>query len=596
MVSISGRYVLVFNGEIYNHRDLRLQLDLLGISSETDVTKVWRGHSDTETVLAAVELWGIDKALKSVIGMFAMALWDRQERTLTLARDRLGEKPLYYGWQGGVLLFGSELKALRKHPAFQSEVDWNVVPLYMRHGYIPAPWSVWRGIFKLLPGSWVKFREDQQGQSLTPISYWCLRDVILRGQSEPFSGSDSEAVDLLEDSLSRAVAAQQLSDVPVGAFLSGGIDSSTIVALMQAKSHRPVKTFTIGFNEAGYNEATHAKLIAAHLRTDHSELYVDDSCARKVIPSLSEMYDEPFGDSSAIPTYLVSQLARQQVAVSLSGDGGDELFAGYGRYFNDSMEQTRKMMRRCIPEHARGIALTILRSNGLKHIDEVLARCLQAAGLKYSKSILSACETRAGMLECRSRIELYRLACSYWPQITRQSQYSKIILEYGYNDFALMEIIEEVHRMMAIDTVTYLPDDILVKVDRAAMSVSLETRVPMLDHRVVGLAWRFPYSMKVRDGRGKWILRQLLYRYVPPNLVERPKMGFGVPVATWLRGPLHDWADALINSPRFLEGSSVDPKTVRRRWQEHLKGQQNWGDSLWIAIMWQAWIESIGRG
>lgn len=582
MVSASGRYVLVFNGEIYNHLDIRRRLD-----AEGDV--VWRGHSDTETLLATIEGWGLDATLKESVGMFALALWDRQDRTLSLARDRMGEKPLYYGWQGKTLLFGSELKALRAHPAFQSEINRDVLPLYLRHGYIPAPWSIWKGIHKLLPGTSVRFAASQLGQLPDPIPYWTLTDVIARCQSEPFTGSDKDAVDALERHLSQAIAGQRLADVPLGAFLSGGIDSSTVVALMQAQSAKPVKTFTIGFHEAGYNEATHAKAVASHLGTDHTELYVTEREAREVIPCLSEIYDEPFGDSSAIPTHMVSRLAHEQVTVSLSGDGGDELFGGYKRYFK--AENLWRGGQR-IPSLLRPAAAAALRSSVPLLVDALLHPLTHAVGHPIGKSVAAKCSLAANLIECKTQSAYYRAITSQWnPAPVAQPGNA---LDYGYSDEQLSGISEPVQRMMAQDSVTYLPDDILVKVDRAAMAVSLETRVPLLDHRVVELAWRIPYAMKVRDGQGKWLLRQVLYRHVPREMIERPKMGFGVPVDSWLRGPLREWAEDLLHGQQLQQQGYLDHKAVHGRWNQHIKGRHNWRDSLWLVLMWQAWLERNG--
>jgi len=564
MVSASGRFVLAFNGEIYNHQDLRRQLEATGCPT-------WRGNSDTETLLGAVAAWGLDVALKAAVGMFALALWDRQDRALTLARDRMGEKPLYYGWQNGVLLFGSELKALRAHPSFRGEIDRDVLPLYLRHGYIPAPWSIYKGIRKLMPSTRVAFAASQRGEFPEPKPYWSLADAIAKGQAEPFDGSDEEAIDALQQHLGQAIAGQRLADVPLGAFLSGGIDSSTVVALMQAQSARPIKTFTIGFDEAGYNEAQHAKAVAKHLGTDHTELYVTSRQAQELIPQLSQMYDEPFGDSSAIPTHLVSGLARQQVTVSLSGDGGDELFGGYGRYFNHKAEALWRGGQK-IPALFRPATQGVLRSL-----------------LSFNQSLAPKAALIADLVDCQTHAAYYQRITSQWNPAPTQGVAHP--LSYGLTEAQLNGIPEPVQRMMAQDSVTYLPDDILVKVDRAAMAVSLETRVPMLDHRVVELAWSMPYSLKVRDGQGKWLLRQVLYRHIPRQLMDRPKMGFGVPVDVWLRGPLREWANDLLAPSRLDSEGYLDAKAITARWCVHLQGCHNWRDSLWLVLMWQAWLE-----
>lgn len=582
-VSASGRYILVFNGEIYNHLDIRRNLCLAG-------EVAWRGQSDTETLIVAIERWGLEAALKQSVGMFALALWDRKERSLFLTRDRLGEKPLYYGWQGKTLLFGSELKALYAHPAFQGEIDRDTLPLYLRHGYVPAPWSVYRGIRKLMPGTWVRFSDVHQGQLPEPTPYWSLIDAISRGQAEPFQGSDTEAIDALEQQLGKAIAAQLLSDVPLGAFLSGGIDSSTVVAIMQAQSSRPVKTFTIGFDETGYNEAEYAKVVARHLGTDHTELYVSSAQTLDVIPHLPTVYDEPFGDSSAIPTHLVSRLAREHVTVSLSGDGGDELFGGYSRYFNHKTESLWRVGQR-IPRFLRPAITTALRSPVSQLVDTILHPLTHALERPLEKSVAARCSLIANLFESTTHSDYYRTITSYWNLDTVPS--SDKNLAYGYHDHHLSMITEPVQQMMAHDSVTYLPDDILVKVDRAAMAVSLETRAPLLDHRVVELAWRIPYTMKVRDGQGKWLLRQTLYRYVPPELIDRPKMGFGVPVDHWLRGTLREWAESLLSESQLIQGGFFDPVPIRRRWKEHIEQRDNWKDSLWLVLMWQAWRNHI---
>ena len=579
MVSEFGRYVLAFNGEIYNHLEIRQQLDAAG-------QVAWRGHSDTESLLAAIQCWGLERTLKASVGMFALALWDREKRTLSLARDRMGEKPLYYGWQGGVFLFGSELKAVRTHPAFESEIDRDVLPLYLRHGYIPAPWSVWRGIRKLTPGTWITVRASDRNSESVPQPYWSFYDAALQGQAGLFAGSDQEAIDALEATLKQAVAGQMVADVPLGAFLSGGIDSSAVVALMQAQSSQRVKTFTIGFAEAGYNEAIHAKAVAAHLGTDHTEMYVTADQAREVIPRLSQMYDEPFGDSSAIPTFLVSQLARQHVTVSLSGDGGDELLGGYGRYFN-AKDEAIWNSGRSMPGFARSVAASALRSKAPVYANAALHRLSEFVRRPIGKSVAARCKLMADLMQCSSHSEYYRVMTSQWnpTPVVKPS----VALDYGLATQQMKAFQNPVEQMMAQDSVTYLPDDILVKVDRAAMAVSLESRVPLLDHRVIELAWRMPYHLKVRDGQGKWLLRQVLYRHVPQELIDRPKMGFGVPVDQWLRGPLREWGEELLGKQLLEEQGFLDAKAIRDRWNEHQRGRHNWRDSIWLVLMWQAW-------
>jgi asparagine synthase (glutamine-hydrolysing) len=581
MQSVSGRFVLVFNGEVYNHLEIRRKLAEAGRGPAS-----WRGHSDTETLLAAIEQWGLEQTLRQCVGMFALALWDRQERALALARDRMGEKPLFYGWQGDVLLFGSELKALRAHPKFRSEIEGNALPAYLRHGYIPAPWSIWRGIFKLTPGCVVHFKGYDLGTLTEPKPYWSLADAIAAGKADPFQGSDKDAIDALERQLQVAIAGQMVADVPLGAFLSGGIDSSTVVALMQARSRRPVKTFTIGFREAGYNEAEHARAVAKHLGTEHTELYVDAAQARSVIPELTCMYDEPFGDSSAIPTHLVSQLARQHVAVSLSGDGGDELFGGYNRYFNLKGERIWRAAR-SMPEPFRALAVSLVRYGSFHALDEALKVINSALRRPVGRSLGARANLFADLANCLNREDLYIAMTSQWHQPPVASLVESSDWRRPAQPLDLLS--NPVEHMMLTDSLTYLPDDILTKVDRAAMAVSLETRVPILDHRVVELAWRLPYEKKVRDGEGKWLLRQVLYRHVPREIVDRPKMGFGVPIGEWLRGPLRDWAEDLLDESKLTSQGLFDPKPIRARWKQHVAGQHNWRDSLWLVLMFQAW-------
>ena len=599
MVSRGGRYVIAFNGEIYNHLALR---DALAATPETpdhplfDQTQsvsavthpAWRGHSDTETLLAAIEAWGVGETLKQCIGMFAFALWDRHDKLLYLARDRLGEKPLYYGWQGDTLLFGSELKALKQHPAFRNELDREALTLFMRHNYVPAPWTIYQGVHKLPPGSFLAL--GQHRRQVTPVAYWMARDAALHGQMQPFAGDDQAAVNALEDLLRQAIAGQMVADVPLGAFLSGGYDSSLVVALMQAQSTRPVKTFTIGFGEREYNEAEHAKAVAGHLGADHTELYVTAEEAMAVIPRLPELYDEPFGDSSQIPTFLVAQLARQQVTVSLSGDGGDELFGGYNRYFW-AKSFWRRM--RFLPRPARtamAALLTVVPPHAWDAVFRALGFMLPDR-LRYA-SPGDKLHKLSSFLGARQPEEIYFDLLSHWKMparlVTGGREPATVLNDPvqwpGLRDFE--------HRMMFLDTVSYLPDDILVKVDRAAMGVSLETRVPLLDHRVVEFAWKLPLSMKIREDQGKWLLRQVLYRHVPRELVERPKMGFGVPIDHWLRDPLKPWAEALIEPRRLKAEGYLNPAPIRQKWLEHQSGRRNWAYYLWDVLMFQAWLEA----
>jgi asparagine synthase (glutamine-hydrolysing) len=586
MLSLSGRYVTVYNGEIYNHLEIRSELLRHGVGIN------WRGHSDTETLLAAIEAWGVKTALEKVRGMFAFALWDRQLKQLILARDRMGEKPLYYGWQGRgqekSFLFGSELKALVRHPAFAGEIDRGALALYMRHNCVPSPYSIYRDIHKLPPGHFAVLGEGEREPELH--QYWSAIDVANEGARHQLQSTPEEAVDQLETLLLSAVGDQMMADVPLGAFLSGGIDSSTIAALMQARSSRPVKTFSIGVHEKAYNEAEHAKAVARHLGTDHTELYVTPEEALDVIPKLPSMYDEPFADSSQIPTFLVAQLARQHVTVSLSGDAGDELFAGYNRYkftgqYWQMLSAIPGVLRSPLARAMTGISPDALNSL-FARINSILpgGRRIPIGGEQFHKG--------ASVLASRSVADLYKGLVSHWRDP------SSIVIGPGEPPTALtgnaplMEGLSPIERMMALDQITYLPDDILVKVDRAAMAVSLETRVPFLDHRVVEFASRLPLNLKLRDGQTKWALRQVLYRHVPQKLVDKPKMGFGIPIADWLRGPLKEWGEELLDPSKLRGQGYLHPEPIRKLWQAHQRGEVSAAHHLWDVMMFQAWLEA----
>lgn len=581
MTSPRGRYVMAFNGEIYNHLDLRRKLTF---SSDL----VWRGHSDTETLLAGFDAWGIRQTVERCIGMFAFAVWDKASRVLTLVRDRLGEKPLYYGWQGAgatrTFLFGSELKALKAHPAFSAGIDRGALCLLLRHNAIPAPYSIYEGIAKLDPGCMLTLSLDKPTPQIT--RYWSLPEVARAGVAKRFSGSAEAAVDQLEELLKDAVRQQMVADVPLGAFLSGGIDSSAVVALMQAQSNQPVKTFTIGFDDAGYNEAAHAKAVAKHLGTDHTELYVQPQQARDIIPRLPKLYCEPFSDSSQIPTFLVSQLARQHVTVSLTGDAGDELFAGYNRY-----QMTDRLWRRLerIPKPVRSLLAKGITSVSPGGWDGIARFIPGASGYRVFGDKL---HKGAGVLASGSVDELYLGLVSH------QMQPASWVIDGREPPTKLtglrpvLEGLNPVERMMALDAISYLPDDILTKVDRAAMGVSLESRVPFLDHRVVEFAWTLPIDYKLREGQTKWPLRQVLYRYVPKELIERPKMGFGIPLDAWLRGPLKEWAEGLLDEARLKREGYFHSVPIREKWLDHLSGNRNWSYHLWDVLMFQAWLEA----
>jgi asparagine synthase (glutamine-hydrolysing) len=589
MISASGRFVITFNGEIYNHLELRCQL-----SSRVGQEQLrWRGHSDTETLLAGFDTWGVEETLKKSVGMFAFAVWDTVDRVLYLARDRMGEKPLYYGWQDDVFLFGSELKALKVHPSFRSEINRDALVSFLRHSYIPAPHSIYKGIHKLLPGTFLVLSQNNRSYRATPdpIAYWQLSDAVAGGLQNPFAGNDAEAVSALEDRLKSAVALQMVADVPLGAFLSGGVDSSTVVALMQAQSARPVRTFTIGFYESDYNEAQHAAAVARHLGTDHTELYVTSETARNVIPRLPTLYDEPFADPSQIPTFVVSELTRQHVTVSLSGDAGDELFGGYPRYLF-ALALWKKIA--AVPSFGRRLpkeALRFFPAAAWKPMDAVVRRFLP--GRLRERPLRSLAMTGADVLAVKNRHQLYYQLVSLWKKptdivITGTEPRTFFTTPDAWPKCADANFA---NHMMCLDGITYLPDDILVKVDRAGMAVSLETRIPFLDHRVVEFAWQLPIRMKIRDGQGKWILRQVLDKYVPRELIERPKKGFGVPLDEWLRGPLRQWAEDLLSERRLKQDGFFRPEPIREKFQQHLSGEFSWQYYLWSVLMFQAWMD-----
>ncbi len=589
MASADGRWVIVFNGEIYNHLELREEL---GKANGPDAAPAWRGHSDTETILACVSRWGLEPTLDRLYGMFAIALWDRGERCLHLARDRMGEKPLYYGRVGRTIAFASEPKAFRAFPGFEGRIDPQALVAYLGSNLVPTPLCIYEGIRKLPPGHRIALREgDCRRDALPPPApYWSLAAVAREGTASPRRFVDDRAaVDAMEATLSRAVRRQMISDVPLGAFLSGGIDSSTVVALMQAQSSRPVKTFTIGFDEAAHNEAEHAKAVARHLGTEHHELYVDDKAARDVIPLLAGIYCEPFADSSQIPTYLVSRMAREHVTVCLSGDGGDELFAGYSRY-DDALRAWGARER--LPGPLRPVVASALRAlspqawDGLLRLAQPLLPASRADALSGARLHKAAAMLSADRFEAFYREHMN----AYWPAETaaRAPRADARASEWPPRP----EGLAPVEAMMLDDALRYLPDDILVKVDRAAMAVSLETRIPMLCREVVEFAWSLPLDCKVRGGEGKWLLRQVLARHVPRSLFERPKMGFGVPLDSWLRGPLRDWAEDLLDASRLEREGHLAPAPIRRAWAEHLDGKGRWEYHLWGVLMFQCWLQS----
>lgn len=587
MRSACGRYVIVFNGEIYNHLDLRREL---GARREVK----WRGTSDTETLLECFVEFGIAETLKKSVGMFALGLWDQRDRRLTLARDRFGEKPLYYGFIGRgkekAFVFGSELKALRAHPAFANPIDSVAVNLFLQYCYVPAPRSIYEDVFKLEPGTTLTLNaEDVSTRRRRIERYWDYQAVILAGLAAPLL-DEGEALERLETALSDAVALQLVADVPVGAFLSGGIDSSTIVALMQARSSRPTQTFTIGFDEAGFDESPHAREVARHLQTDHHEIRVTPEETRAIVPRLPETYDEPFADSSQIPTSIVCAVARRSVTVALSGDAGDELLGGYNRYVLGPSLWRRLAYAPAPLRAALGALIAQLPSAAWD-----VAMRMPGLGGKLAPFRDKAYKLAPVLGSMRSADDMYRALATEWREEDAPALGASGMATRFENPGLDPRIRAPAERMMAFDALTYLPDDILTKVDRAAMSVSLETRVPLLDHRVAELAWRLPLSMKIRDGVGKWALRQILYKHVPRELVERPKAGFAIPIGAWLRGPLRDWADELLSEQTLRAGGHLQVEAVRQLWLEHRSGQRDWTLRLWNLLMIQAWLEAQGR-
>ncbi|WMN16072.1 asparagine synthase (glutamine-hydrolyzing) [Pseudomonas piscis] len=578
MTSSTERYVIVFNGEIYNFQSLRREID-----TNSSSTPSWRSHSDTEVILAAFELWGIQETLKKLVGMFAIAVWDRARESLTLARDRIGEKPLYYNLNKGSLIFGSELQVLETHPNFNAQVSRSSLELLLKYAYIPSPHSIYEGVYKLPPGMLLEIdlKNLKSGLNGQPQSYWELPGAQ---HTRPSAANDVEVIDELQKLLQSTVRDQMVADVSIGAFLSGGIDSSLIVSIMQSLSKQKVKTYTIGFDNSEYNEAEHAKAVAQHLNTDHTELYVSGADALAVIPQLSEIYSEPFADSSQIPTYLVSKLARNHVTVSLSGDAGDELFGGYNRY--QYLPDIWNKLNR-IPPPLRKLVAKFIESAPPARWDSIAGGLspLIPAHLRVALPG-EKLHKLAGIMRHDSPAQMYDRAVSQWENASNVvigTHSSSNPVSFKDGDFAAW--------MMRQDIMTYLPDDILAKVDRAAMAVSLETRVPFLDHRIVEFASMLPMSFKIRNGSTKWILRQLLYRYVPKDLIERPKMGFGVPLHDWLRGPLRDWAESLLTTQRLVDEGYFLPGPIRTLWERHLRGEGNHQHQLWPVLMFQAWLE-----
>jgi len=587
MISSSGRYIMVYNGEIYNHLSLRKELQ------KQHPDHQWRGTSDTETLLACIELWGMKQALQKTRGMFAIALWDSQEKQLYLARDRYGEKPLYYGWQNDSFLFGSELKALKKHPDFKGVINRDALNLFIKYSYIQAPYSIYEGIYKLEPGTYlclkVKAYKKNKDQTLNSEVYWSLKETSHKSLSAPNLCDERSAINQLDDLLSNVIEEQMISDVPLGSFLSGGIDSSTITAIMQAQSNRPVETFTIGFNEQGYDEAKCAKAISKHLGTRHEEFYVSPQEALDVIPLLPKLYDEPFADISQIPTFLLAKLTKQRVTVALSGDAGDEILGGYNRYLWAGKIWA---LIKTLPAPLRKTLKKSFFSLSSSRSNDKLAKLLETLpeGMRFSL-VKDKINKAMNSIDAMNKEEIFI-------NVLKSSEETKdLVLGSKEPNFILNEkehwpkFDEFEHQMMYLDSVTYLPNDILVKVDRAAMGVSLETRVPFLDPRVTEFAWGLPLNMKIRDGKGKWILTQLLTKYIPAELLNRPKMGFSVPLAEWLQGPLKLWADHLLSENRLKSEGFFNTEEIRKKWEEHTTGKRDWSKLLWNVLIFQSWLE-----
>ena len=571
MVSPQGRHVISYNGEVYNFLELGRELGSLG--------HVFRGGSDTEVLLAAIEQWGIAQALSKFKGMFAFALWDRQERVLTLARDRIGEKPLYYAVTGGAFLFGSELKALRGHPAWRGGIDPEALQALFRYTYIPAPHTIHPDVRKLEPGTFLQVHNREGCLRQSSHTYWSVVDAAIRGGRKRGSGSETEVSDELEKLLSGVLQRQMLADVPLGAFLSGGVDSSAIVALMQAQSSRKIKTFCIGFHEQRFNEAPYAKSVARHLGTEHTEFYLTEQDALDLVPELPAIYDEPFADSSQIPTCLLTRLARGSVTVALSGDGGDELFFGYDRY---RMVQSFWQKLSLAPKPLRQALSALLRRQS-RLLEAAPIRAVSAGGHRLTRfAELFASETMHSLNEKMTGYDSWAEDLVAFDSPAR-SDFTRGLWD-RFPDGPM--------HMMLLDLLRYLPDDILVKVDRAAMASSLETRVPFLDHSLIEYLFRLPFGMKYRGGSTKHLLREVLYRHVPKELIERPKMGFGVPIEIWLRGPLRDWGESLLSERALSESGLLNPAPIRRKWLEHQSGQCNWRYRLWPVLMFQSWLQA----
>jgi len=581
MTSACDRFVMSYNGEIYNFNELRKELEHHGFQ--------FRGHSDTEVLLGAITEWGVEKTLKQIIGMFAFALWDKEQESLTLVRDPVGKKPLYYGWCNNTFLFGSELKALRAHPIFDLPIDPDALGLFIKYSWVPAPFCIYKGIRKLPPGHLMTINSKSTLENTIPRSYWSARTVAENGEQTPFTGSLEDAADELEKLLQNTVGCRMIADVSLGALLSGGFDSTMVVSMMQSMSTRPIKTFSIGFWESEYNEAQHAQDIARHLGTDHTELYISPKDALAVIPELPKIYDEPFADSSQIPTLLLSKLARKEVQVALSGDGGDELFAGYTKY-PECLKRWETWGNRPLWVRQRlADAMTSIGQASWSLLGS--SKNLETGEIPKWQKFFGRIEKKSRWIPAASPVDLVarrHARCRRIQDYVLHAEDTNCLLTNS-RDWAAVS--NPVQGMMHLDFVTFLTDDILVKVDRASMSVSLEVRCPLLDTRLIEFAWSLPLSMRLNGRKGKIVLRKVLERYVPRELTERPKMGFAVPVSDWIKGPLRNWAEHLLNETRIREQGLLVPKAVHRIWQQHLSGWQDHDTLLWSLLMFQAWHE-----
>ena len=562
MTSTTGRYVIVFNGEVYNHLEIRRDVE-----TQTAQSPSWKGYSDTETILTAIEYLGLDKTLHMTAGMFAFALWDRMERILYLARDRSGEKPLYYGWQDDVFIFGSELKSLAAHPAFLKELDEDALSLFLRYAYVPTPWTIYRGIKKLQPGTYAKVSVDNRKKKLHVREYWKLKDIIINTLMNPINANAENAIKEFQNIFSYVISQHMTADVSVGLFLSGGIDSSIIALLAQAQSSQPLQTFSVGFDDPKYDESGHAKSVADYLGTNHTEIFVSDKDVHDIVPKLPDIYDEPFADSSQIPTTILAKMARRHVTVALSGDGGDELFGGYRRHF-----QLHSLYNVCrfVPRPMKWIGYHLLSTvSQYKKID-IIREMLDTNRGAYINNIyskmISHWKNPEEIIHSTSIPDIFQTETETW---------------YG--------ALEPASQVMILDFLNYLPDDILVKVDRSAMHSSLETRTPFLDHQIIEFSWRLPQSMKIKHNHSKWILRQILNKYVPEKLISRPKQGFSIPLHNLLRGPLRDWGESLLSKERLEAEGLFAPEMIRHSWNELMNGDDRWSHKVWIILMFQAW-------